>query len=1375
MASQTLTAVVLPAGRTAGGNLRANIYLAPRLSGAAHLSSFPDWLDWPGLIRGNGLAFELQCGANTAAVPATPGPLRPDIWHAIFTPETVVNPYPQPGFSQRLIVSYPAADALAFVKYAYLSTATQDASTRVLQDLLEPLRFRDGRESTLDAVLGELRVTMWQAQHDDLQRPDPGAVTAAPALAAPAAQAPLQLTQPADTRQMAEQFALYHRLPPAPGLRLPKSPADFAKLFDFHTAMSSLAAHPELLTALGLVLPVELPPGFCPPSPGAGGYLNLAVTAVNPGWDWSEAPELGSVATYYVRDSSSFAAAPATQPASVQSGDIVPGDIIDGFLALTPGSFQLIDVDVDGALLKAMTLADNMAYVSNEALIEPVLPALRSAGISLIANARWEQVQQAIQANESLETVLSGEGPGMLSARDLVRGYRLDIWSARAGRWLSLHRRDGTYRFGPDGAVSLELTDQEGFTQLAVVQPADDPTRPTDPVSVGAGIPQPGTDLYVNERIARWNGWSLSAPRPGTPLNRSPDPSLAADPDPTTGEPVTPFKMTSEFAAHPGSLPQLRYGDRYQMRARAVDLAGYSAGLEASAGQFVAPAAGTALPYLRYDPVNAPVVVERITPGPGGSHVELVIRSWNSAPALDHVPTTQVDERHIAPPKASVLLTEHHGMLDDAAGRLRSDAATYAMIVERDRGQFPTVDNVPIEPGEQLVVPYFPDPLARGAAFADLPHTPANTDGTVSHGVLSYRAPPDVLPLPGSVTRVSFGADWPQRQPFRIRLAEGSGLPSWDDGQRVLTVPVAKAESATVGLSCYVDPADLELLGVWGWIRELYETSQASALEQGDAGSDLVDLASQLALLTRLVLGGGDEMITPQLDVTLVHATQQPLGLPEWILLPVVHHPEAPVAVPSAENAFWRLTAWRYIGAHTVVLLGALRINGASSAAIDVHATWTEWLDDPALPGPTRSPAASAVDRIPLGSLDAAPIFSDGSGDRMVAVYLPEVDTLWFAAPFDQLAGVTPPSDVAAPVHDLGDTRHRCINYRATASSRFREYFTEPGLVFTRTSDPIMVDVPSSVRPLAPDVLYVVPTFGWERQESTNLKTAVRFGNGLRVYLNRPWYSSGEGELLGVVLWPASQPAPDDSQRETYKEFITQWGLDPTWQSGSLSAAPTVDDLTTAARSAPALTLDETSQPVDVAGHTVAFDPDRKLWYCDIVFSNPDAYGPFVRLALARYQPSSITGVELSHVVLADFAQLAPDRSASLSLDPATPARARLVVGGPAPSGPVESTVTVAVEARMPGVDSDLGWTPAQPADVSVTEDSPAPSQPASVLWSGTITFGSEPAPGEFRIVVREYEVIEVDPPTGSDAAKYGQRLVYASILPFDFPQKGPA
>jgi len=113
---------------------------------------------------------------------------------------------------------------------------------------------------------------------------------------------------------------------------------------------------------------------------------------------------------------------------------------------------------------------------------------------------------------------------------------------------------------------------------------------------------------------------------------------------------------------------------------------------------------------------------------------------------------------------------------------------------------------------------------------------------------------------------------------------------------------------------------------------------------------------------------------------------------------------------------------------------------------------------------------------------------------------------------------------------------------------------------------------------------------------------------------------------------------------------------------------------------------------VDVAGHEVAFDAARGLWYCDVVFPDLASYEPFVRLALARYQPSSIAGVELSHVVLTDFAQLTPTRSASLTVDPATPTKARLVVGGSAPDGPTQSVVAVTVEEYAANIGTDLGW-----------------------------------------------------------------------------------
>jgi hypothetical protein len=75
---------------------------------------------------------------------------------------------------------------------------------------------------------------------------------------------------------------------------------------------------------------------------------------------------------------------------------------------------------------------------------------------------------------------------------------------------------------------------------------------------------------------------------------------------------------------------------------------------------------------------------------------------------------------------------------------------------------------------------------------------------------------------------------------------------------------------------------------------------------------------------------------------------------------------------------------------------------------------------------------------------------------------------------------------------------------------------------------------------------YAVPTFGWERSGDSNLIASRRRGHGLRLFLDRPWYSSGEGELLGVVIWPRSL---SDEDRPRLKGSISQAGADPVFVS----------------------------------------------------------------------------------------------------------------------------------------------------------------------------------------------------------------------------------
>jgi hypothetical protein len=1391
MASQTMIFVALPNGLGTKDTLKLSLYLTPRLDNGGTLADFPDILNWPQQIVAKGLKFQIACGTKNVTVAADTTALRPDIWETIFTSNTFVEAYNFTDYTKQLIVSYPSRQALSFLKFAsqFFATSRSNGNDRGGPlDVLAPLSFRQGAKTSFGDSISAIRVELWKAQQ--AAGASGGTVTvpqSVPPTSNPDGVATtLQEPDFSATHDMITRFGLFHHIRKAPGRPpLPTPPAGFNKTLDFHKALTALTSYPSLMRALGLVFDVEIPASLCPNSPAAGAYGTIAVTKVSPGFAWKIKPTSNLTGTSYWRDKNSFCAAPAASPAVQAAGNYLPGDVFKGFLALTFQDFFLSQVDLDGALLKAIGLADNVANLTqldNIAAIDQTLPSLRSAGISLMADGRALQLLQSLQNNQSFNTALTAgnAAPRPYNAQDLVRGYRIDVWSSRTSSWHSLHQRTATYKFGAGGKIATKV-DEEGFTQLAVVQPAEDPTSKPDKFAAANDIPPYDTNIYIHERVASWNGWSLSAARPGKALNRSADPAKALDPDPTMNEPATPFKMTTDFTVKPNSLPELRFGADYCLQARVVDLAGNSPPVSTQAPNgFVAPANGTRMKYMRFEPILPPLVVLQQLPQPGGSLERLVIRSRNASLALDATPTNDSDQRHIAPPRVAERLIEQHGMLD-LKGRLNPDLATYTMMTQRDGFVIPAQGKNPLVAGSTFDVGYFPDPFARGAAFRELPNTPDDSEGRINSAGLAYSTLPDVDPRPGSVTYIDFGTQpWPNASAFRLLLLEGSQTPSWDAASRVLTVCLQKGGVVTVPLSSYLLPPDLDVMGVWGWLRELFEALETNAIQSTSADSQVTPASADIAEVTRLVLEGGHEMITPARTLTLVHAVQQPLGEPVFIQLPVVHDPSAPIYASALRNAFTPITAWRSPESHIAVLLGGMQINAATSSKIEINARWLDVTDDPAQPAPVKNVRSQTVETLDLSAIDFSSsdpvwIYSDVSETRIIAVYIPQVDVLWFAGPQDHLEGVINPSATvpSAPLHRFDDTMHRWVVYSAVATSRFQEYFPQKGLDFTRSGPTLVVDVPSSARPSPPDIDYVVPVFGWENQETTNVRTRIRRGNGVRVYLNRGWFSSGQDEQLGVMLWPAAVAAPDYPTREANKALFSQWGADPIWANGSLDIdpVPSIYDFPSAASTASGLTIAESSATFDVAAHNVEWDSARELWFCDIEIINLFTYSPFLRLALARYQSHSITGVELSPVALADFVQLAPDRSAVLSINPVDPRKARLFVGGLAPLGPLNSVIQASIETRANNISSDLDWKPAAPADVTVTEDNPAPAEPNAVLWSGSIQFAKTPPVGRFRVVVREFETLPVDAASQkiTDPPGTGQRLVYASIIGYDY------
>ena len=151
----------------------------------------------------------------------------------------------------------------------------------------------------------------------------------------------------------------------------------------------------------------------------------------------------------------------------------------------------------------------------------------------------------------------------------------------------------------------------------------------------------------MTETIARWGGWSLSTHLPGKHLTRDPDKPLPDpdNPDPED-EPITPFKMKTEFKVLKNSLPPLRFGDKYRVRMRVVDLAGNSILLDEPVTlrltpKMSLPQGSDSIPYLRFEPILAPYIVLRnelgIT-GKGSAIDRIVIRTFNKDQSLDEKP-----------------------------------------------------------------------------------------------------------------------------------------------------------------------------------------------------------------------------------------------------------------------------------------------------------------------------------------------------------------------------------------------------------------------------------------------------------------------------------------------------------------------------------------------------------------------------------------------------------------------------------------------------------------------------------------------------------------------------------------------------------------
>jgi hypothetical protein len=416
---------------------------------------------------------------------------------------------------------------------------------------------------------------------------------------------------------------------------------------------------------------------------------------------------------------------------------------------------------------------------------------------------------------------------------------------------------------------------------------------------------------------------------------------------------------------------------------------------------------------------------------------------------------------------------------------------------------------------------------------------------------------------------------------------------------------------------------------------------------------------------------------------------------------------------------------------------------------------------------------------------------------------------------------LTPPGTQEAAVtdrfsarHEFHDTKHRNVTYSATATSLFTEFYAPGTDVKVDTANPVTVNILSSARPDTAKIAYVVPIYGWKPVKHTGHQVvSERSPSALRVFIHRPWWSSGIDELLGVVTWPNAEnriiiiPPPvflrnrsSRSRRRGLRRdlaiggggggastippdqalYVTDWGADPVFGSTPLpSAHPRMSTFTSATAFGTGLPIEEhPSIQVNVAGHPVHFDPKRQLWYADIAVDTGATYTPMIRLALARYQPNSVAGVELSRIVLADIMSLEPGRTVTIVRGAPKHLTSITLSGYSYSRAAGDSSIApgvaeVVIERRVTGVkDATVGWEQVgEPIRMS-----PATHRRLSLGSNDHVTtwVASDIAlpSGKCRLAISQYELL----PTDNREARAGfyllprpsrdVRLLFQDVIP---------
>ncbi len=1438
--TQTVVFTVLPAGRagTGGVTRRFSVHVAPRLSGGSYLSSFSDFVEWPTIaaqmktVRLKALtagpAYSVLSNVSATRISADPDL---ELWTQLFSsPGSLpVDAFVRSAFAARFATSrfhsYPVVPLHEFHSKLFFELAqsheTRSPSPAVLVGKLKSLtgindaqaRDRVNKLFTAGFNSGESAPFSKVIPHGS-SRPDASATGESP---------------------LGDHMQLQRFMEPRTSVAYMLSNPDITPpRLDFHRILAMLADHPYLMRRLGLVMDYEVAAADVLESGNFADSSFVQLDATD-GWVGEVSGTKSFPRTRL--NAASFLAAPKDTKRLSVSGSL---DLRSAYNPTSGKGWQVISLDVEGTALKAMGLADSVARAASIVAKEAPgnapatvdVPAPRSGGLSLVRAGRALDVVADFKRSAALLEGASapggaadGSGDGVeLYAEDLIRGWRVDVWDSAEGKWRSITKRDQDYTVNLfPSSVSAQAVYSVPDNIVDGWLPGERPLYLTEGV-ISLGVTasaEPGktdADTFVQEQVLEWTGWSLVAPRPGR--------TLAA----TTNQPVdqtTPYNeqlgLQIVTSVTPGSLPRLRYGRTYRFRLRSANLAGFGPSLQ-STGSLL-ESAGTpsvAAPYLRYEPVPPPTIVQTQRLARGESLTNLVIYSEDE---FSPVAAAGRTSRHLLPPGANAHLVELHGSLDSLA-----PTVAYKLLSDREGAKLIGDTDAPSwmsEPGYQTYGFAAADPGSGSAQSpvvdGDLPQPPWLVD-PAAYGLRI------VGPEMGTeATKYSRGAlGWADARSSQVTLSglgvnapsaldlEDAALAGGVTTTRRFRVRVAKGEQFTISLSSLLTPS---FAGHFGIVHLLKTRTPVP-----------VSLSSRV---TRVVQGL-NRLVTPPTVLTVVHAVRKPLAEPRP--LPI--------------------STFRQAGGTSASFGTRVLCHPQSTSQLDLRLDWTEWNDrGPTVPVETPGEGTTQPFIVNYPTPGVRPSFVALSGvsfefgdtkHRWVrfrvtgtsryAKYFTETVSYvlgGLGSTLDFTTSAVQPLSERVVVKVTGAVLSRAVDYSinyatGTLTMLSGAYLGKavdidfvPDTVTRQTTDANARyrHVPSTARPAPPVVRDVVPAFadtGWAPVKTGFLLTGrrrTRKGRILRVYLERPWFSSGDDEMLAVLLLPkplskaalkpgiVAAPPGTGLPKAPQQLYSSAWGRDPLRVGSPARTELNVANFPLAATSpshstkwVQGLSVPGTNTKVTAVPHAVKYDEEQQLWYSDIEVDLGDAYRPFIRLALARFQPYSLPDCFLSAPVLVDAAQLSPTRTLTVSgltslrsvsvtgpmYGSATTGVPRLAgsVSGDVPQATVPPSFEITVQHRPASYaskdDADsLGWEDIVDNDaVRRYTMSPAPGTNLNgigrfvVSGVNVVSPNAEQAAMQVRLVIREFErdsrsLLQLAGSVFTPSLGYRRRLVF--------------